>query len=151
MNVAGMRKAALALASMHPADRRWLLARLPVASRAALQPLVLEAQRYTALDNDILQAVLSDETARLAPELPPPDLLIVVLDRLSTPWAARILRGVAQDHAEIYLASCAKSRAEAIRQDMSRLPAAFPRALSDALARYLADAAGAARAEGEAR
>jgi len=151
MSAAGMRKAALALASMHPADRRWLLARLPAPSRLALQPLVQEAQRYTALDNDILQAVLSDDAAHLAPELPPPDLLIVVLDRLSAAWAARILQGVAQDHAEIYLAACAKPRTEAIRRDMSRMAANFPVALGDALARYLADAAAAARVEGDAR
>ncbi|HEX7814758.1 hypothetical protein [Dyella sp.] len=151
MSVTGLRKVALALAAMHPADRRWMLSRLPVDARASLQPLMREAERYTALDADILQAVLSDDGARLAPELPTPDMLIVVLDRLSVAWAARILQAVAQDHAEIYLTACARSRADAIRLDMSHLPATFPRGQADMLARYLADAAMAVRAEGGAR
>jgi len=64
MNVAGMRKAALALASMHPADRRWLLARLPVASRAALQPLVLEV--FTISRFDMLFEIFPDRAAAVA-------------------------------------------------------------------------------------
>lgn len=146
----GLRKAALALAAMHPADRRWMLARLPAESRSTLDALIVEAQRYTVLDADILQAVLSDQPAYLMREVPPPDVLIVVLDRLSVAWAARILRAAAQDHAEIYLAACVKHRADAIRQEMARLPETFPRAMADALGRHLSEAASAARM-GEAR
>ena len=150
MNTAGMRKAALALASMHPSDRRWMLARLPAGARTLLQPLLPQARHYMALDQDILQAVLSDEATRLAPELPTPDILIVVLDRLCVSWVARILHSVAQDHAEIYLAACMRSRADAIRAEIARLPARFPSGLSDALGRYLADAATAVR-DGDGR
>ena len=142
----GLRKAALALAAMHPADRRWMLSRLPAESRPILDALIVEARRYTVLDADILQAVLSDQPTYLMREIPPPDVLIVVLDRLSAPWAARILHAVAQDHAEIYLAACVKHRADAIRQEMARLPENFPRAMADALGRHLSQAASATRA-----
>ena len=39
MNSAGVRKAALAMATMHPADRRWMLARMPETWRSMLVPL----------------------------------------------------------------------------------------------------------------
>ena len=151
MNTSGMRKAALALASMHPADRRWVLGRMPDGWRSLLMPLINEAQRYTTLDPELLKAVLADEPTYIAREVPPPDVLIVVLDRLSPAWAARILVAVAPDHAEIYLASCAKAREDALRQELTRLPSTIPRALADELARYLSDAAQTARSAGLAR
>jgi hypothetical protein len=150
MSSVELRKAALALAAMHPADRRWMLAKLPSTSRSALDPLIAEARRYTTLDSDTLQAVLSDQPAYLVNEIPPPDVLIVVLDRLSAAWAARILHAVAQDHAEIYLAACARLRADAVRQEMGRLPEKFPRAMAESLGDYLTEAAQAARV-GDAR
>ncbi|MBE1162738.1 hypothetical protein [Dyella acidiphila] len=146
MNQAGTRKAALALATMHAADRRWILARLPEAWRSALQPLIGEAQRYTALDAELLRAVLGDEPTYLAREVPPPDVLIVVLDRLSPAWAARVLAAAAPDHAEIYLAACERLRADAVRHELQRLPDPFPSALADTLARHLDQAARAGRA-----
>ena len=151
MNTTGMRKAALALAAMHPSDRRWILGRMPDAVRGQLGSLVGEAKRYTTLDAELLQAVLADEPTHLTREVPPPDVLIVVLDRLSSAWAARVLVAAAPDHAEIYLASCAKSRGESIRHEMTRLPNPFPRALADAMARYLGDAALSVRANGVGR
>lgn len=150
MNPAGARKAALALATMHPADRRWILARLPEAWRSALQPLVHEAQSYTNLDAELLQAVLADEPTYLTREVPPPDVLIVMLDRLSAAWAARVLAAAAPDHADIYLAACDKSRAESVRHELHRLPKPFPSALADSLARYLDTAAQTGRSVGAA-
>jgi hypothetical protein len=146
VNSAGTRKAALALATMHPADRRWILARLPEAWRSVLSPLINEAQRYTALDTELLQAVLADEPTYLTREVPPPDVLIVMLDRLSPPWAARVLAAAAPDHAEIYLAACEKTRANSVRHELSRMPDPFPAALADSLARYLDNAAPSGRA-----
>lgn len=151
MNSAGTRKAALALATMHPADRRWILAKLPEALRSTLNLLITEAQRYTMLDAELLQAVLADEPAHLTREVPPPDVLIVVLDRLSPAWAARVLAAAAPDHAEIYLAACDKIRAESIRYELSRLPKSFPAGLANALAHYLDDAAQSGRAVGSGR
>jgi hypothetical protein len=146
VNSAGTRKAALALATMHPADRRWILARLPEAWRSALHPLVNEAQRYTTLDAELLQAVLADEPTYLTREVPPPDVLIVALDRLSPPWAARVLAAAAPDHADIYLAACDKVRADSVRHELARMPHPFPSALADSLARCLDSAAQPGRA-----
>jgi hypothetical protein len=146
VNPAGTRKAALALATMHPADRRWILARLPEAWRTLLHPLINEAQRYTALDAELLQAVLADEPTYLTREVPPPDVLIVVLDRLSPVWAARVLAAAAPDHADIYLAACDKTRADTVRHELNRMPNPFPSALADSLARYLDSAAQSGRA-----
>jgi hypothetical protein len=146
VNSAGTRKAALALATMHPADRRWILARLPEAWRSVLNPLINEAQRYTTLDAELLQAVLADEPTYLTREVPPPDVLIVMLDRLSPAWAARVLAAAAPDHADIYLASCDKTRADSVRHELNRMPDPFPSALADSLARYLDGAAQSGRA-----
>lgn len=148
MNPAGTRKAALALATMHPADRQWILSRMPENWRRALQPLVREAQSYTALDTELLQAVLADEPTYLAREVPPPDVLIVILDRLSPAWAARVLAAAAPDHADIYLAACEKSRAESVRHELSRMPKSFPPSLADVLARHLDTATQSGRAVG---
>lgn len=150
MNPAGARKAALALATMHPADRRWILSRLPADWRSALQPLINEAQGYTNLDAELLQAVLADEPTYLTREVPPPDVLIVMLDRLSPAWAARVLAAAAPDHADIYLAACDKLRADSVRHELSRLPTPFPAALADSLARYLDTTAQAGRGTGAA-
>jgi hypothetical protein len=151
VNAAGVKKAALALATMHPADRRWILAQLPDAWRRVLGPLINEAQAYTALDAELLQAVLADEPADLTREVPPPDVLIVVLDRLSTAWAARVLVATAPDHIDIYLAACERHRAESMRHELSRLPKVFPSSLATALARYLDDVAQSGRMAGDSR
>ncbi|MFC5743555.1 hypothetical protein [Dyella tabacisoli] len=140
MNSIGVRKAALAMASMHPADRRWMLARMPPAWRAALNPLLKEAQRFATMDISLLKSALSSEETSSPVEVPTPDVLIAVLDGLGSTWVARLLMAAAADHAEIYLATCAKQRAESIRREMAGLPATFPAALADAMARYLSDA-----------
>ncbi|GAB2576497.1 hypothetical protein ISP15_17545 [Dyella jejuensis] len=121
---------------------------MPVAWRTTLQPLINEAQRYTTLDAELLQAVLADEPTYLMREVPPPDVLIVVLDRLSPAWAARMLAATAPDHADIYLAACDKSRTEAVRYELQRMPNPFPSALADALGRYLDNSAQAGRVAG---
>jgi len=150
MKASGMRKAALALAAMHPSDRRWMLGKLPGAARDALDTLIEEARQHTVLDADLLRVVL-DEPVHVAKELPPPDVLIVVLDRLSVVWAARILAATAMDHAEIYLSACAPLRAKAIRDEISRLPTQFPSAMADALSAYLSEVALEVRTTGSGR
>jgi hypothetical protein len=146
----GIRKAALALATMHSSDRRWILARLPGAWRTRLNPLIGEARRYASLDVELLQAVLADEPGHLTRDVPPPDVLIVVLDRLSPAWAARVLAAAAPDHAEIYLAACDKTREASIRHELSRMPQPFPASLADALGRYLDEASQPGRLAGDA-
>ncbi len=137
---AGLRKTALALVAMHPADRRWMLSRMSSTQRSLLDPLIKDALRFARIDAGLLQAALTDEGARVLTEVPTPDILIAVLDGLSTQWASRVLTGVASDHAEIYLAACDKLRNEDIRKEIAHLPRPFPGALAGSIARYLSEA-----------
>lgn len=139
MNEAGARKAALAIATMHPADRGWMLARLPRAWRVMLEPLIREARRFTAIDAELLQEALDGPAAVPVADVPPPAVLIAVLNGLSSHWAARVLAAAAADHAEIYLAACSKLRGDAIRHELVQLQRPFPRALAATMARCLED------------
>lgn len=141
MNMIGARKAALAMATMHPADQRWMMARLPRAWRPVIAPLVKQARRFAQVDAEVLQAALDDGNLAQVIEIPAPGILIAVLNTLSVQWAARALVAAASDHAELYLAACAPQRAESIRHEMARLCRPFPPALAEAMARCLNDAA----------
>lgn len=148
MNLSGARKAALAMATMHPADRDWMLSRMPAEWRAALKPLIADARRFTDLDAELLQEVLDGSEATSVVSVPSPAILIGVLDGLSNQWAARVLTTVAADHAEIYLAACSKLRGEAIRHEIGQAGPSIPRALSRALGRYMEEAGHALKMEG---
>ena len=140
MNEAGVRKAALAIAAMHPADRRWMLARLPGTWRPLLGPLIREARRFATIDADDLQQALDGPAGTPAVDVPSPGVLIAVLNGLSSHWAARVLAAAAMDHAELYLAACGKPRSDAIRAELAQLQRPFPRALAAALAGCLDEA-----------
>jgi len=140
VNETGARKAALALATLHPADRSWMLARLSKPWRETLEPLIRAARRFTAIDADLLQEVLDGSTATPIADVPPPAVLIAVLDGFSSPWAARVLAAAAADHAEIYLAACSKLRGDAIRRELAQLQRPFPHALAQTMACCLEDA-----------
>lgn len=137
MNAQGSRKAALALAAMHPRDRRWMLARLPSGWRRTLAPLVGEARAQLANDPELLAWALKGADAVDVPELPTPDVLVAALDRLGDGWAARVLALAAPDHIEVYLAGCDKRRADAIRQELMALPKTLPSGLAAAMTRFL--------------
>lgn len=134
------------MATMHPADRRWMLTRMPKIWRPVLEPLIIEAQRFTSIDADLLQAALDGQMAPPTIDVPVPAVLIAVLDTLSSHWAARVLVAAASDHAEIYLAACNRQRGEAIRREIGLLPHPFPRRLARAMARCLNDAGQVMRA-----
>lgn len=140
MNMIGARKAALAMAAMHPADRRWMLEHLPKAWRPVLGPLMKQARQFVSIETEVLQAALDDESLAQVIEIPAPGLLIAVLDTLSVQWAARALAATASDHTELYLAACSKQRVDSIRHELGRLSRPFPSALAEAMARCLNDA-----------
>jgi len=139
VNAVGMRKAALALAAMHPRDRRWMLERLPDSQRNLLSTLVGEARRLGHVDASLVKDLLQDQSRPEVVDVPPPDQLIQALDNLPVAWAARMLAAAAPDHVEIYLASCAHPRARMVRDELKQLPSAMPVALAKALSRRLAD------------
>lgn len=137
MSAQGNRKAALALAAMHPQDRRWMLARLPSEWCRTLAPLVDEARSQLVVDPELLQWALGDIDTASSAELPTPDVLVAALDRLGDGWAARVLALAAPDHVEVYLAGCDKRRSDAIRQELAVLPKTFPASLTAAMTRFL--------------
>lgn len=137
MSAKGSRKAALALAAMHPRDRRWMLTQLPSEWRRTLAPLVHEARSQLVVDPELLQWALRDIDAPPSAELPTPDVLVAALDRLGDGWAARVLALAAPDHVEVYLAGCDKRRGDAIRRELATLPKSFPTGLTTAMTRFL--------------
>ena len=141
MNAVGMRKAALALAAMHPHDRRWMLDKLPSSQRRLLSTLVIEVRRLGRVDPSLVRDLLQDLPLPDVVDIPPPDRLIQALNNLPGAWAARMLAAAAPDHVEIYLASCSPIRARMVRTELEQLPAIMPTALAKALARRLGDPA----------
>lgn len=137
MSVKGSRKAALALAALHPRDRRWMLAHLPSMWRRTLAPLVDEARAQLAIDPELLQWALRNDGALHTAELPTPDVVVAALDRLGDAWAARVLALAAPDHVEVYLSGCDKRRGDAIRQELAALPKILPPHLAAAVTRFL--------------
>jgi hypothetical protein len=90
MNGRGLRYTALRLAALHPADRDWLLERLPVAAADALRSI----GRTPGIDR-LAQVALSIE----APETPSETMLSIPVVRLSgavreldPAWAALLSR-----------------------------------------------------------
>lgn len=134
MNAEGTRKAALALAAMLPADRRWMLSRLPVEWHGALLPLIDEAGPMARATPELVLVALTQADSDNLPETPGPVELISTLDRLPAPWAARMLAAAAPDHAEMYRATCGKDRNEAIGHEMRAGARVIPPALARALA-----------------
>lgn len=138
MSASGMRKAAAYLATLHPKDRRWLLAQLPTSCVNELNSLIAEVEPLLKAAPDMVVELLNDHEAGKPAEVPAPDLLISTLNTLDEPWAARIIAATAPDHAEIYLAACFRQRAMGIRSELHSLPAAFPPALARCMADELA-------------
>lgn len=134
------RKAALELQALHPADRRWILSRLPVKEQARMRALLEQASRFDGLAPEVLREELSSNEVAATVELPRPSELIARLDELTPAWAARVLRAVAHDHEDIYLSNCDLSRAHRVRDALAGLPdtEAFPPAMAEALGRYVA-------------
>lgn len=139
MNERLRRKAALELQSLHPADQRWILSRLPGEEQRLMKALMKQASRFAGLAPEVLQEELSSSDVVVPPELPGPAELISLLDTLSPAWAARVLRAVASDHEDVYLSNCDLPRGHKVRDALASLPGTFPPAMAEALGRYVAD------------
>lgn len=137
MNAAPLRKVALALSSMHPSDRRWLLGRLPRRWRGQLRSMMTEARAIGATAPDLIAAALDDDLCPASADMPVPTLLIAALDGLSDAWATRMLSSLDTTSAELYLANCHPDRAQVVRAGIAALPGPCPPALADALAAHL--------------
>lgn len=143
MNDAGMRKAAVLLASLHPGDRRWIRARLPRAHWRGLRRLMDELRGIAAGDRTLWRdAALDAHEARAEP--PAPDVLLAGLHGLDAVWAARVLAACAPDHRELVQAGYTPDECQAMERALEDAPGVLPPKLAQALAV-------AVRARGERR
>ncbi|MDE2342016.1 MAG: hypothetical protein KGL63_01265 [Betaproteobacteria bacterium] len=132
MSARGLRQAAVALAAMHSADRRWILGQLPPSQARALMDLLHDVESMGPVPTEWLRdALASPLVADFVP--PTPSILIHVLDGLSPTWAARMLKAAAPDHFEIYLAACETRRAQAVKTAIESQQEPLPQALAQAL------------------
>lgn len=134
MNAFGLRKAAVALAGLHPDDRVWLLERLQPSWRYDLRRLIGQIASMRLPDSDI-----AGEAVRIAGDVPPlhppaPDRLLAGMHGLSPSWCARVLAACAPDHMEVFAANSTPAKANAVRAELLTLPKLPPK-LSEALTR----------------
>lgn len=138
MTVSRRRLAALQLAGLHRADRRWVLKRLSRPVAVELERLVRKLEAIGPIDRTMLESILDARGGMDLPlEAPPPDELIARLDRLDSHWAALALKACAADHLELYEVHCGKERAAQVRGHFERLPSKLPAALAAAATRQL--------------
>lgn len=136
MSAFGLRKAAVALAALHPDDRTWVLERLQPSWRYDLRRLIGQIASMEIHDSEIVREAvrLSGEESRLNP--PAPDRLLAGMQGLSPPWCARALSACAPDHMDVFAANSTPAKANAVRAELLSLPKLPPK-LSETLARLL--------------
>lgn len=137
MTQPALRRVALALAAMHPADRCWMLGRLPAAAADAWRRHAAEATALVAQDPAAVLRHLCGSARVLDVEVPEPVTLLRALDKLPVAWAMRSLAVVAPDHADLYKATCRPERKAALHREPDIGHRTAPPALAHALAGLL--------------
>lgn len=138
MSAFGLRKAAVALAGLHPDDRMWLLERLQPSWRYDLRRLIGQIASMKIPDPDIAREAV--RTSGEAPPLhpPAPDRLLAGMHGLSPAWCARVLAACAPDHMEMFAANSTSAKANAVRAELLTLPKLPPK-LSETLTRLVGE------------
>ena len=136
MSTSGLRKAAVALACLHPGDRTWLLERLQPSWRYDLRRLIGQLGSMKSLDADIAREAvrICGDDSPLHP--PAPDRLLAGMHGLSPSWCARVLVACAPDHMEVFAANSTPAKANAVRAELLTLPNLPPK-LSETLTRLV--------------
>ena len=136
MSAFGLRKAAVALAGLHPDDRTWVLERLQPSWRYDLRRLIGQIASMKIHDSEIAREAvrISGDEPTLYP--PAPDRLLAGMHGLSPSWCARVLAACAPDHMEVFAANSPPAKANAVRAELLTLPKLPPK-LSEALARLV--------------
>lgn len=126
------RTAAMRLAALHPADRRWVLKRLPATQRDILGPLVADLLRAGKRDPLVFIEALeqqsreeASDTTRTFAQLPC-NRLHAELDKLPAEWAAAALLGEPPTVLAAYAKECAPLRRDSLLDTHSRLNAEPP-------------------------
>ena len=132
------KRAALRLACLHPADRRWMLRRLPASDRRYLSTLLKELERLGIEDPSLLLAALTkaapaQENSAAAEEVDPR-----LLDRLPPVWTMAALSVSSPAAQETYLQRVSPTRRKTLA---TQAPGSLPPLLAASLRRRLKDSA----------
>lgn len=136
MSTSGLRKAAVALACLHPGDQAWLLERLRPSSRYDLRRLIGQIGSMKIPDFDIAREAVQICGNDRPPHPPVPDRLLAGMRGLSPAWCARVLVACAPDHMEIFAANNTPTMANAVRAELLTLPN-LPSKLAETLTRMV--------------
>ncbi|HET7369348.1 MAG TPA: hypothetical protein VFK45_00750 [Gammaproteobacteria bacterium] len=155
MNERRYKQAALRLAGLHPADRSWLIKRLPALQRRLLEPLIADALRIGARDAQLLDEAYWQcrEAPERGSETGPGNSLArlqredlhAALDELPVEWAAAALLLEPQSVADGYADSCDSLRRDALISAHAHQP---PKArVQEALKKAILERSGKSGAE----
>ena len=136
MSTLGLRKAAAALAGLHPDDKTWLLERLQPSCRYDLRRLLGQIESLKIPDADVSQEAVRTCENDECLHPPAPDRLLAGMRGLSPSWCARVLAACAPDHMDVFAANNPPTRANAVRAELLSLPKLPPK-LSETLTRIM--------------
>lgn len=133
MSSLGERKSALLLLTLHPGDRRRLMAELPRESAGRIRLLLAELERLPFAMVDLAEALLADEVRGLTESTSPGiDELVALSQQLPPLWFARVLSVWTGIDREFCLALLDDGVAPEVRGELERTPA-LPARLVEAL------------------
>jgi hypothetical protein len=133
MSTPGLRKAALFLSVLSPADRRAMLARLPAATGRSLRPLIDELVRRGWNARAAVEQVLAEELRGLTADTTLGiEALLELSRRLPPGWYARVVAAAGPIDHEFLLALLEADYARRVREALRAQPA-LPPALAGAV------------------
>lgn len=137
MNAYGLRKAAVALAYLHPDDQTWLLEKLQPGWRHDLRQLIRQVESMKIPDPGIAHEAVRALEDEQPVQPPTPDRLLAGMHGLSPSWCARVLVACAPDHVDVFAANSTPAEAKAVRAELLTLPSRLPPKLSETLTRLV--------------
>lgn len=139
MSTLGQRKAALYLAALSPAERRGLLARLPIATGRQLRPMIDDLVRRGWNTRGVAEAVLADELRGLTADTTLGiEALLELSRRLPPGWYARVVSAAGPVDHEFLLALLDSGYSQRVREELRAHPALPPAMASAVLAEAMA-------------
>lgn len=133
MNLVGLRKAALYLASLDERERRKLMAEFPAESTRALQPLVNEIVRRGWCDPELVGRALAEEMQGLtAQSALPVEALSQLAQKLPAGWIARIFAANPAIDTHFLVALLDAPMSLQVREELKRVPK-LPEKLREAI------------------
>ncbi|WP_266158300.1 hypothetical protein [Dyella silvatica] len=135
MNSRGLRLAAAKLASLHAADRRWLLNQLPQQQAHAVRELLARSElRHLSGQVSGLTSIHMPEPVAAAAIAAEPHA--VELEALGPAWAALWLTASVPDRIDDYLSAMDAARARRVIEAATRFHQGLPVALAAAIAEW---------------